>query len=252
MSSSDGGAALSLSLAWERTPHTIHHRHRRRVGPSSSSVLLVSACALLLWSPLLCSCATVVATWVHLAIDPSTAPTSGFCDQWVAADVSHERLLMVGGDDGDETGPQGTWALDYSASFTSPVWRNLTIDTSEAGSISSPYIGGGPQGELLSSPATLAQLYSPSRPELLVWGGHSLVSKDFFNAAYDSSLNNDTAVWVDDSDSTLAMPEVAWATTAWGNHNQTLLFMYGGTGNTTAPQQRSRHPNERTSSLALD
>ena len=238
---------LPLSHAAERTPHTMNHRHRPVAARPPPPVLLCSSsfahhllflgllllCASL---PRCCLCSTVVGTWVHLSIDPSTAPTSGFCDQWVGVDSAHERLIMVGGDDGDETGPQGTWMLDYSQSFQSPVWLNLSIDLSSATAIDSPYIGGGPQGALASSPALLARsgsgVYTANQPELIVWGGHSLVNVTFFNAAYEASLggpDGETAVWSDESGLTAAMPKVAWATSAWGDVNETLLFMYGGT-----------------------
>lgn len=229
------------SMARQRTPHTSNHRHRpssARPPPSPLPLLLPLLFCLSLLLPRYClasfSSSTVVATWVHLPIDPSTAPADGFCDHWVDVDAAHSRLIMVGGDDGTGTGPVGTWALDYSASFTSPTWRNLTIDTSTSpAAIDSPYVGGGPQGGLLSSLTTLSRTFTAGQPELIVWGGHSLVDADFFNAAYESTLSaNDTATWVDDSGSTVDMPQVAWATTAWGDVEQTMLFMYGGTGNT--------------------
>ena len=253
MTSSLGLGAMVAAPVWRcaaRTRHSSNHRHR----PTAARLALLCLCALLpLLSPRCSLAATVYGTWIHLSIDPSTAPSSGFCDQWVGVDAAHSRLMMVGGDDGDGTSPVGTFALDYSASFTSPVWVNLTVELPSPGSINSPYIGGGPQGALISAPSTLARSFQAERPELIVWGGHSLVDSDFFNAAFESSLGTDSASWLDDSASTTDMPDVAWAATAWGDNNETRLFMYGGTGTTALhrPAARNTVAAQQSSAAAM-
>ena len=217
--------------------HSAHHRSSIACSPLPlplhRPLLSLSLLLCCLLSLLGCTRASpVVATWVHLPVDPSTAPTSGFCDHWVGVDAAHERLILVGGDDGDMTGPQGTWALDYSASFSEPVWRNLSIDTASASSIDSPYVGGGPQGGLVHSPSTQQRDFTAGQAELIVWGGHQLTDPQnptWFHTAYEATLSGDEATWTDDSAGSVDLPGVAWATSAWGDANQTLLFMYGGT-----------------------
>ena len=213
----------SVDRSTQPSQPSTYHRQRHRLVTLVPSALLLLYSLLLLSSLRACRASSVVATWVHLLIDPSTAPTVGFCDQWVGVDAAHERLVMVGGDNGfNGTGPEGTWILDYSTSFTSPVWLNLSA-------VDSPYVGGGPQGALVSSESTLASSFVAHHPELIVWGGHSLLDTDFFNVGYDGTLSNTTATWTL-GPNPAAMPEVAWATSAWGNVEQTMLFMYGGTG----------------------
>ena len=252
------GVAQSPVWAWvqQTSTHSIHHRRGAAVNATVndrlSRLLPVASCwrlVLLLLSacPHPCTSSAVVATWIHLSIDPSTAPASGFCDHWSGVDAAHGRLVLVGGDVGDDTGLLGTWALDYSASFAAPVWRNLTVDRSAAASIDSPPVGSGLQGALISSQSTLQRAYPAQLIDsgLIVWGGHKLSDASvLFNAAYSAALYNDTAVWQDDSASTVTagMPDVAYATSAWGDSEQTLLFMYGGTGHSETDTQQRRTP----------
>ena len=206
----------------------------------SLPLLLLAALQLLVTSTGAASATAISGTWIHLSIDPSTAPSAGFCDHWAGAEWPQQRILVVGGDDNVEpdTSPGGLWALDYSGSFEAPLWVNLSINAS---ALPVPYVGGGASGGLRSLPrpaGCAADAGCPSS-ELLITCGHDVQDPDgFFNATYTALIANstaaDAATWelagpLSAPSYSSPLPLMAWSAYSWGDDQQTMLYVYGGT-----------------------
>jgi hypothetical protein len=206
----------------------------------SSAVGLQLLVSLLLWLLLATDAASAAVsasaprcTWIQLAVDAATGPApQGMCDQSAVYDAAQHRLLVAAGELSDNTDSiRGVWALDFSSSFSSPSWLNLTLLQSDTPA-PSPRTG---------LPAALQPAASAaSWSSFLMIGGFDLEQQSFDNETWDAAIGSSASEAVDSfawqqlaTAAAEPLPGLAWSDCAWADDAASLLLMYGGTSGQT-------------------
>ena len=158
----------SVDRSTQPSQPSTYHRQRHRL------VTLVPSALLLLYSLLLLSvtaCVPARRVWsLRGCICSSTLPlrrlSASAISGWASMRPTSGSLWWE-----ETTASTGRARRGRGYSTTPP--RSRRPCGLNLSAVDSPYVGGGPQGALVSSESTLASSFVAHHPELIVWGGHS-------------------------------------------------------------------------------